>query len=69
MGGGAEVKFHSFFCTRRRRRRMINFTPRFLYSRYSWNRKLGGPRAGLDELEEKLIYNPCRDSNPELPSP
>jgi hypothetical protein len=47
---------------------MVSFTLWPLYSQgkspwYPLNRRLGGPRAGVDAMEKRKIPSPCRDSN------
>jgi hypothetical protein len=47
---------------------VVSFTPRPLYPqgkirRYSLDRRLGAPRAGLKKVMKRKILTPCRESN------
>jgi hypothetical protein len=51
---------------------VVSFTPLSLYRRgksprYTFDRRLGGPRAGLDAAEKTKILH-CRESNPGRPA-
>ena len=48
---------------------MVSFRPRLLYPRDPLDRRLGGPRAGLDDVEKKLLTLPRLELDPSAVQP
>jgi hypothetical protein len=62
---GVEVYLHAFFDLGTRRRWVVSFTPRPLYSQrnspwYPLNRRLGGPQSVWSQCRRKKFPDPAR---------